>query len=156
AEARALLGAARLEIAARCDLIEPGRWEFVWVVDAPMFERNGDGGWTAVHHPFTSPKPEWTDSFQEHPADALAYAYDMVLNGNEIGGGSIRIHRAELQQKVFDTIGLTKAEAESKFGFLLEAFRFGPPPHGGIAMGWDRICALLAGAESIREVIAFP
>ncbi|HEX7107592.1 MAG TPA: aspartate--tRNA ligase [Acidothermaceae bacterium] len=151
-----LLGAARLEIGRRRGLIDESRWEFLWVVDAPMFEPDGDGGWTAVHHPFTSPKPEYADSFHEHPESALAYAYDIVLNGNEIGGGSIRIHRGEMQQRVFDVIGLTKEEAEAKFGFLLEAFQYGPPPHGGIAFGLDRLCALLAGVESIREVIAFP
>jgi aspartyl-tRNA synthetase len=151
-----LLGAARLEIGRRCGLVDSSRWEFLWVVDAPMFEPDGEGGWTAVHHPFTSPKPEYVDSFQDSPGEALAYAYDIVLNGNEVGGGSIRIHRAEMQQRVFDVIGLTKDEAESKFGFLLEAFQFGPPPHGGIAFGLDRLCALLAGVESIREVIAFP
>jgi len=151
-----LLGAARLEIGRRCGLIDEGRWEFLWVVDAPMFEPDSEGGWTAVHHPFTSPKPEYADSFHERPGEALAYAYDIVLNGNEIGGGSIRIHRGEMQQRVFDVIGLTKAEAESKFGFLLEAFTFGPPPHGGIALGLDRLAALLSGVESIREVIAFP
>jgi aspartyl-tRNA synthetase len=151
-----LLGAARLEIGRRCDLIDESRWEFLWVVDAPMFERAGDGNWTAVHHPFTSPKPEFADSFQESPGEALAYAYDIVLNGSEIGGGSIRIHRGEMQQRVFDVIGLTKDEAESKFGFLLEAFTFGPPPHGGIAFGWDRVLTMLTGTESIREVIAFP
>jgi aspartyl-tRNA synthetase len=151
-----LLGAARLEIGRRCDLIPDGRWEFLWVLDAPMFEPDGEGGWTAVHHPFTSPKPEWADSFQDNPGQALAYAYDIVLNGNEIGGGSIRIHRGEMQQRVFDVIGLTKAEAESKFGFLLEAFQYGPPPHGGIALGWDRVCTLLTGTDSIRDVIAFP
>jgi aspartyl-tRNA synthetase len=151
-----LLGAARLEIGRRCGLIDASRWEFLWVVDAPMFEPDGEGGWTAVHHPFTSPKPEYASSFQDSPGEALAYAYDIVLNGNEVGGGSIRIHRAEMQQRVFDVIGLTKAEAESKFGFLLEAFQYGPPPHGGIALGLDRLCALLAGVESIREVIAFP
>jgi aspartyl-tRNA synthetase len=151
-----LLGAARLEIGRRCDLIDESRWEFLWVVDAPMFEPTPDGGWTAVHHPFTSPKPEFADSFHEAPGEALAYAYDIVLNGSEIGGGSIRIHRGEMQQRVFDVIGLTKAEAESKFGFLLEAFTFGPPPHGGIAFGWDRVLTMLTGTESIREVIAFP
>jgi aspartyl-tRNA synthetase len=151
-----LLGAARLEIGRRRGLIDESRWEFLWVVDAPMFEPDGDGGWTAVHHPFTSPKPEYADSFHEHPESALAYAYDIVLNGNEIGGGSIRIHRGEMQQRVFDVIGLTKEEADAKFGFLLEAFQYGPPPHGGIALGLDRLCALLAGVESIREVIAFP
>jgi len=151
-----LLGAARLEIGRRCGLIDTSRWEFLWVVDAPMFEPDSEGGWTAVHHPFTSPKPEYAESFHERPGEALAYAYDIVLNGNEIGGGSVRIHRAEMQQRVFDVIGLTKAEAESKFGFLLEAFQYGPPPHGGIALGLDRLAALLSGVESIREVIAFP
>ncbi|CAB4720606.1 unannotated protein [freshwater metagenome] len=155
-----LLGAVRLEIGKRCDLIDLTKWEFLWVVDAPMFERVDstipDSGWTAVHHPFTGPKPEFADTFDKDPASALAYAYDIVLNGNEIGGGSIRIHDRSMQQRVFDTIGLSPAEAESKFGFLLEAFNYGPPPHGGIALGLDRLCALLAGADSIREVIAFP
>ena len=153
---QALLGAARLEIGERCNLINKSAWEFLWVVDAPMFEKTDEGGWTAVHHPFTGPKPEFEKSFEKDPGSALAYAYDIVLNGSEIGGGSIRIHRRDIQQKVFETIGLTKQEAESKFGFLLEAFNYGPPPHGGIALGLDRLCALLAGAESIREVIAFP
>ncbi len=151
-----LLGAARLEIGRRCDLIDESLWKFLWVVDAPMFELTGDGGWTAVHHPFTSPKPEFADTFHEAPGDALAYAYDIVVNGSEIGGGSIRIHRSEMQQRVFDVIGLTKDEAESRFGFLLEAFAFGPPPHGGIALGWDRVLTMLTGTDSIREVIAFP
>ena len=160
-DARALLGAARLEIGRRGGLIDSSAWAFTWVVDAPMFEpvRDDAGtrtGWTAVHHPFTSPAPEWADRFQDEPGQALALAYDIVVNGVELGGGSIRIHRAEMQQRVFDTIGLTKAEAEAKFGFLLEAFQYGPPPHGGIAIGWDRLCTLLVGAESIREVIAFP
>jgi len=155
-DARALLGATRLEIGSRCNLIDESRWEFLWVVDAPMFERTDEGGWSAVHHPFTGPKPEYADTFHEDPEHALAYAYDIVLNGNEIGGGSIRIHRTEMQQRVFDLIGLSRAEAESKFGYLLEAFTYGPPPHGGIAFGVDRLCALLAGVESIREVIAFP
>ncbi len=151
-----LLGAVRLEIGERCNLIAKDQWKFLWVVDAPMFEATDTGGWTAVHHPFTGPKPEYEKSFKNDPKSALAYAYDIVLNGNEIGGGSIRIHKREIQQAVFDVIGLTKQEAESKFGFLLEAFNYGPPPHGGIALGLDRLCALLAGAESIREVIAFP
>ena len=155
-----LLGAVRLEIGARCNLIDTSAWKFLWVVDAPMFEPvdadNPAAGWTAVHHPFTGPKPEFKDSFDTNPADALAYAYDIVLNGSEIGGGSIRIHQRDVQRRVFKTIGLSDAEAESKFGFLLEAFNYGPPPHGGIALGIDRLCALLAGAQSIREVIAFP
>jgi aspartyl-tRNA synthetase len=151
-----LLGAVRLEIGQRCNLIAEDQWKFLWVVDAPMFEATDSGGWTAVHHPFTGPKPEYEKSFKDDPKSALAYAYDIVLNGNEIGGGSIRIHKREIQQAVFDVIGLTKQEADSKFGFLLEAFNYGPPPHGGIALGLDRLCALLAGAESIREVIAFP
>ncbi|MFB9680666.1 aspartate--tRNA ligase [Streptosporangium vulgare] len=153
---RELLGAARLEIGRRCGLIDESAWNFLWVVDAPMFEEDGEGGWTAVHHPFTGPKPEWADTFQDQPGEALAYAYDMVCNGMEIGGGSIRIHRAEMQQRVFDVLGISKEDAESKFGFLLEAFKYGPPPHGGIAYGWDRICMLLAGTDSIRDVIAFP
>ena len=155
-----LLGAVRLEIGARCNLIDEKAWKFVWIVDAPMFEpidsENPSLGWTAVHHPFTGPKPEFADNFDKNPAQALAYAYDIVLNGNEIGGGSIRIHQRDMQQRVFNTIGLSNVEAESKFGFLLEAFNYGPPPHGGIALGLDRLCALLAGAQSIREVIAFP
>ena len=155
-----LLGAVRLEIGKRCKLIDESAWNFLWIVDAPMFEQidsnDANSGWTAVHHPFTGPKPEFTDTFDKDPASALAYAYDIVLNGNEIGGGSIRIHDRKIQARVFDTIGLSKQEAESKFGFLLEAFNYGPPPHGGIALGVDRLCALLAGADSIREVIAFP
>ena len=151
-----LLGAVRLEIGERCDLVNKSEWKFLWVVDAPMFEKTDEGGWTAVHHPFTGPKPEFEKTFATNPGEALAYAYDIVLNGSEIGGGSIRIHRRDIQQSVFNVIGLSPAEAESKFGFLLEAFNYGPPPHGGIALGLDRLCALLAGAESIREVIAFP
>ena len=151
-----LLGAVRLEIGQRCNLIDTSAWKFLWVVDAPMFEKTEAGGWTAVHHPFTGPKPEYESTFENDPSSALAYAYEIVLNGSEIGGGSIRIHKREIQQAVFRVIGLSKEEAESKFGFLLEAFNYGPPPHGGIALGLDRLCALLAGAESIREVIAFP
>jgi aspartyl-tRNA synthetase len=151
-----LLGAVRLEIGKRCNLIDNNRWEFVWIVDAPMFEPTDNGGWTAVHHPFTGPKPEFAETFSQDPANALAYAYDIVLNGTELGGGSIRIHDRTMQKDVFNVIGLSDEEAASKFGFLLEAFNYGPPPHGGIALGLDRLCALLSHSESIREVIAFP
>ncbi|TKJ16661.1 aspartate--tRNA ligase [Blastococcus sp. CCUG 61487] len=164
APARSLLAAVRLEIGARCGLIDESRWEFVWVVDAPLFEPAGESGdvavgggaWTAVHHAFTSPKPEWIDSFESDPGNALAYAYDIVCNGNEIGGGSIRIHRKDVQQRVFDLMGIGPEEAQEKFGFLLDAFSYGAPPHGGIAFGWDRVVMLLAGAPSLRDVIAFP
>jgi aspartyl-tRNA synthetase len=160
-DARALLGAARGEIARRCGLVDESAWSFVWVVDAPMFERIRDDkgnelGWTAVHHPFTSPNADWMDRFEEAPDQALAYAYDIVCNGNEIGGGSIRIHRSDVQERVFALLGMDEAEQREKFGFLLDAFAYGPPPHGGIAFGWDRICMLLAGADSLRDVIAFP
>ena len=164
---RALLGAARNEIAEKLGLIDEDAFAFVWVVDAPMFEPAADaraagdvavggGAWTAVHHAFTSPKPEFLDTFDTDPGSALAYAYDIVCNGNEIGGGSIRIHSQDVQQRVFEVMGIGAEEAQEKFGFLLDAFQFGAPPHGGIAFGWDRIVALLAGQESIREVIAFP
>ncbi len=159
--AQELLGAARVEIAKRASLADPDAWAFCWIVDAPMFEPAIDDagnqvGWAAVHHPFTSPNGDWIGRFEEAPDQALAYAYDIVCNGNEIGGGSIRIHSASVQRRVFTTLGISEAEASEKFGFLLEAFKYGPPPHGGIALGWDRICMLLSGADSIREVIAFP
>ena len=160
ADARALLGAARGEIAERLGLIDESEWSFVWIVDAPMFEQvedeNGNPAWTAVHHPFTSPNSDWIDSFESDPGNALAWAYDLVCNGNEIGGGSIRIHNADVQKRVFALLGLSDEEANEKFGFLLDAFQYGPPPHGGIAFGWDRIVMLLAGADSLRDVIAFP
>ena len=164
---RALLGAARLEIGKRCGLINDDEWSFVWVVDAPLFkpsaEARADGdvalgksAWTAVHHAFTSPKPECLETFDTDPGNALAYAYDIVCNGNEIGGGSIRIHRSDVQERVFNVMGIGEQEAQEKFGFLLDAFKFGAPPHGGIAFGWDRIVSLLTKADSIRDVIAFP
>ena len=164
---RELLGAARLEIGKRCNLIDPDAWAFTWVVDAPLFKPTGDAeaegdvalghsAWTAVHHAFTSPKPEWLDTFDQDPGNALAYAYDIVCNGNEIGGGSIRIHRRDVQNRVFKVMGIGEEEAQTQFGFLLDAFKFGAPPHGGIAFGWDRIVSLLTKSESIRDVIAFP
>jgi aspartyl-tRNA synthetase len=157
-EALELLGALRVAVARDRGLIPEDRWEFLWVTDFPMFEPAGDNdeGWTAVHHPFTAPADADAATFHERPATALARAYDVVLNGAELGGGSIRIHRGEMQQRVFDTIGLTREEAQSKFGFLLEAFQYGPPPHGGIALGLDRLAAVLAGTDAIREVMAFP
>ncbi|HEX3648051.1 MAG TPA: aspartate--tRNA ligase [Pseudonocardiaceae bacterium] len=165
--ARGVLAAARLEIGRRLGLIDEDAWSFVWVVDAPLFQPAatavaggdvavGSGRWTAVHHAFTSPTPEWIDRFESDPGSALAYAYDIVCNGYELGGGSIRIHRADVQRRVFEVMGLSAAEAQEKFGFLLDAFKFGAPPHGGIAIGWDRLAMLLAGQQSIREVIAFP
>ena len=152
---RALLGAARNEIAKKLGLIKDGDWAFTWVVDAPLFEPSadatasgdvalGNSAWTAVHHAFTSPKPESMDTFDTDPGSALAYAYDIVCNGNEIGGGSIRIHRRDVQERVFKVMGISEEEAQEKFGFLLDAFKYGAPPHGGIAFGWDRITALLA------------
>nr|4O2D_A Chain A, Aspartate--tRNA ligase [Mycolicibacterium smegmatis MC2 155]4O2D_B Chain B, Aspartate--tRNA ligase [Mycolicibacterium smegmatis MC2 155] len=165
--ARALLGATRIEIAKRLDLIDPNAWAFTWVVDFPMFEAAdeataagdvavGSGAWTAMHHAFTAPKPDSVDTFDSDPGNALSDAYDIVCNGNEIGGGSIRIHRRDIQERVFAMMGIDHDEAQEKFGFLLDAFSYGAPPHGGIAFGWDRITALLAGVDSIREVIAFP
>ena len=159
-EALALLGAARIEIGQKLGLINEKEWNFVWVVDAPMFEQvTNDQGqlvWTAVHHPFTSPNAESLATFVKDPGSALAWAYDLVLNGNEIGGGSVRIHRADVQKEVFRILGISDEEAQDKFGFLLEAFKYGPPPHAGIAFGWDRVVMLLTGATSIRDVIAFP
>ena len=164
---RALLGAARLEIGRRVGLVDEDAWSFVWVLDAPLFEPAdealaagevavGAGAWTAVHHAFTSPKKEFEDTFDTDPGSALAYAYDLVCNGNEIGGGSIRIHRRDVQERVFEVMGLSPDQAQEKFGFLLDAFQFGAPPHGGIAFGWDRIVMLLGGFDSIRDTIAFP
>jgi aspartyl-tRNA synthetase len=151
-----LLGALRLAVGRQQGLIREDEWQFLWVIDAPMFEPTADGGWTAVHHPFTAPTQDWAGTFQDDPEAALARAYDVVGNGVELGGGSIRIHRGEMQERVFDVIGLTRDEAESKFGFLLEAFKYGPPPHGGIAFGLDRLVAELVGTDAIREVMAFP
>ncbi len=167
AEAQELLGALRLAVARQQGLIpDPGaeaevaaserEWRFLWVVEPPMFDDDGQGGWTSMHHPFTAPAPGWEERLTEEPGAAPSRAYDMVLNGTEIGGGSVRIHDRAVQRRVLDVIGLSPEEAEGKFGFLLEAFRYGPPPHGGIAFGLDRMVALAVGAESIRDVIAFP
>ncbi|MGV0634134.1 aspartate--tRNA ligase [Mycolicibacillus trivialis] len=164
---RALLGAARGEIAHRLDLIDPAAWAFTWVVDPPLFEpvdeataagdvAVGSGAWTAVHHAFTAPKTDSAAALTADPGAVIADAYDVVCNGNEIGGGSLRIHRRDVQEQVFAVMGIDADQAQEKFGFLLDAFTYGAPPHGGIAFGWDRITALLAGVDSIREVIAFP
>ncbi len=162
---RALLGAARLEIGRRGGLIDEDAWSFVWVVDAPLFESSAEprrrATWPSAAEPgrpctTPSPAPRTSSTFDQDPGNALAWAYDIVCNGNEIGGGSIRIHRSDVQKRVFALMGLDEEAAQEKFGFLLDAFAFGAPPHGGIAFGWDRICALLSGADSIREVIAFP
>ncbi len=162
-----LLGAARLEIGRRCNLIDEDAWSFLWVVDAPMFKSAADavasgdvavggGKWTAVHHAFTSPKPESLETFDTDPGSALSYGYDFIANGNEVGGGSIRIHRRDVQERVFRVMGISEEEAQEKFGFLLDAFSYGAPPHGGIAFGLDRLVMLLGGFETIRDVIAFP
>jgi aspartyl-tRNA synthetase len=154
--AQELLGAARNEVAKRLELIPAGSWSFLFVVDFPMFEETEDGDWTFMHHPFTSPTPEWRDRFAEDKGAALSDAYDLVVNGNELMSGSVRIHDADLQERVFETLGMSREEARERFGFFLQAFAYGPPPHAGAALGWDRLTALLAGVESIREVIAFP
>ncbi|MGF6824056.1 aspartyl-tRNA synthetase [Microbacterium sp. ZKA21] len=166
-DSRALLGAARVEIGRRLGLLDPDTFAFTWVVDAPMFEPAADavasgdvavgaGAWTAVHHAFTGPKPEFADTFDTDPGSALAYAYDIVCNGSELGGGSIRIHREDVQKRVFEVMGISDEVADEQFGFLLDAFKFGAPPHGGIALGMDRVLQHLTKTESIREVIAFP
>lgn len=162
-----LLGAVRLEIAKRCHMYDPKEYKFLWVVDFPLFKKAseaksegdapvGEGAWTSEHHPFTMPKEEFLDTFDKDPGSVLSDAYDMVCNGNEIGGGSVRIHDQDVQQRVFNVLGIGKKEAEEKFGFLLEALKYGTPPCAGIAFGWDRCVELLTGKDTIREVIAFP
>jgi aspartyl-tRNA synthetase len=153
---RELMGALRTAVAKDRGLVDSSRWAFLWVVDAPLFERNDEGAWTPVHHPFTAPGDDWVDTFEDHPGTATAKAYDVVLNGFEIGGGSVRIHDREMQQRVFSFLGIGPEEAEAKFDFLLRGLSYGAPPHGGIAFGLDRIVMLLAGRTSIRDVIAFP
>jgi aspartyl-tRNA synthetase len=152
-----VLGRLRLHLGDKLGLIPEGQWKFLWVTDFPLFEYNDEtGAYAAAHHPFTSPRPEDVDRLDKVPGACKARAYDLVLNGNEIAGGSIRIHQREVQSKVFKALGLSDEEARSKFGFLLDAFRYGPPPHGGIAAGVDRLVMLLTGATSLRDVIAFP
>lgn len=161
-----LLGAVRVELAERAGLLKPDDFAFTWVVDFPLFKRTDDpddddvavghSKWTSMHHPFTMPSKDWIDTFDEDPEHAMSDSYDIVCNGNEMGGGSVRIHRDDIQDRVLKVLGITPEEANDKFGFLLEAFKYGAPPHAGIALGWDRTVALLAGADSIRDVIAFP
>jgi aspartyl-tRNA synthetase len=150
------LGALRLKVGQDLKLVAEG-WRPLWVVDFPMFEWDADEKrWAAMHHPFTSPKNDDPAALRADPGTALAKAYDVVLNGSEVGGGSIRIHRQEMQSAVFELLGISADEAQKKFGFLLTALSFGAPPHGGVAFGLDRLSMLMAGADSIREVIAFP
>jgi aspartyl-tRNA synthetase len=150
------LGALRVRLGHDMGMIR-GEWEPVWVVDFPLFERDEKSGrWIALHHPFTSPKTDAPEELAADPGDSLSRAYDMVLNGTELGGGSIRIHRTDMQAAVFELLGISEGEARDKFGFLLDALRYGCPPHGGIAFGLDRLVMLMAGAASIREVMAFP
>jgi aspartyl-tRNA synthetase len=150
------LGALRIRIGHDLGLVEQG-WRPLWVVEFPMFEKDEDSGrWQSLHHPFTAPRDDHVDLLSGDPGAAMSRAYDLVLNGTELGGGSIRIHNADVQRTVFDALGIGEAEAEEKFGFLLDALRYGAPPHGGIAFGVDRIVAMMAGVDSIRDVIAFP
>jgi aspartyl-tRNA synthetase len=150
------LGAIRLHIGDKLGLTRKHEWRFLWTTDMPMFEQSDGGEWMAAHHPFTSPRLSDLDQLESDPGSCRARAYDCVLNGNEIAGGSVRIHQPEVQAKLFKAIGLDEAHARQKFGFLLDAFKFGPPPHGGIAFGLDRLAMLLCGADSLRDVIAFP
>ncbi len=150
------MGAIRLHIGDKLSLTRKGEWRFLWVVDMPLFDRDDDGSWVAAHHPFTSPRLADLDHLESDPGRCRARAYDCVLNGNEVAGGSIRIHQRDVQARLFKAIGLSDDEAKQKFGFLLEAFKYGPPPHGGIAAGLDRLAMLLCGADSLRDVIAFP
>ena len=150
------LGALRVKLAEDLGLMRDG-WEPLWVVDFPMFEWDEESGrWHALHHPFTAPRADQIELLESDPGACLSRAYDMVLNGTEIGGGSIRIHQEAVQEKVFALLGIGEAEAREKFGFLLDALKYGCPPHGGLAFGLDRLVMLMAGAHSIREVMAFP
>jgi aspartyl-tRNA synthetase len=152
-----LMGRVRLHLGKKLDLIPPGVFQFVWITDFPLLDYDEtEGRYTAKHHPFTSPLDEDLSLLTTNPAKARAKAYDLVLNGSEVGGGSLRIYRREVQSLLFSKLGIGDAEAKEKFGFLLEALEYGAPPHGGIAFGFDRLVMILAGAESIRDVIAFP
>jgi len=151
-----VLGGLRLHLATKLELVPKDQWRFCWITQFPLFETSDEGHLVAAHHPFTSPHAEDLERLESDPASVRARAYDLVLNGNEIAGGSIRIHRPDVQARVFRALGLSDEDARAKFGFLLEAFKFGPPPHGGIAAGVDRLAMLLCGAESLRDVIAFP
>jgi aspartyl-tRNA synthetase len=153
----AVLGGLRLHLGQKLNLVDKSQWRFLWVTGFPMFDYDEERKtFVAAHHPFTSPRPEDVPLLETDPGAVKARAYDLVLNGNEIGGGSLRIHQREVQQKVFATLGLSDEDFRAKFGFLLDAFKFGPPPHGGIAFGVDRLTMLLCGADSLRDVIAFP
>jgi aspartyl-tRNA synthetase len=156
-KALTILGTLRLEMAQRLNLIPEGKWNFLWVTDFPLLEYSEEEKrFVAVHHPFTAPNSEDVMLLDTDPGKARARAYDLVLNGNEVAGGSIRIHTQELQSKMFNLMGIAPAEAKMKFGFLLDAFKYGAPPHGGIAFGLDRMIMLMTGSKSIRDVIAFP
>ena len=161
-----LLGAVRVELARREGLLDPKKFAFTWVVDFPLFKPTDDpddddvavghSKWTSMHHPFTMPSKDWIDKFDKDPEHAMSDSYDIVCNGEEMGGGSVRIHRDDIQDRVLNVLGIAPEEAKEKFGFLLDAFKFGAPPHAGIALGWDRTVSILAGADTIRDVIAFP
>jgi aspartyl-tRNA synthetase len=156
----AVLGGLRLHVADKLGLIPKSAgkdgWKFCWITDFPLFEATDEGKLVAAHHPFTSPHADDLARLESDPGSVRARAYDLVLNGNEIAGGSIRIHQSDVQARVFRALGLSDDDARAKFGFLLEAFKYGPPPHGGIAAGVDRLAMLLCGADSLRDVIAFP
>jgi aspartyl-tRNA synthetase len=156
-ETKAALGSLRNRLGGLLALINPRQFNFLWVTNFPLLEQDpGTGRWLARHHPFTSPRPEHMERLESDPGSVKAAAYDMVLNGNEVAGGSVRIHDPEIQSRLFRRIGLSEKDAQAKFGFLLEALKFGAPPHGGIAFGLDRLVMLATGCDAIRDVIPFP